>query len=60
MDKDSPRSKQEEFRSFDAYLRHYYPKPQPKVDGERDICAAAQQLAAGTLRSVRKQLAAKP
>lgn len=46
-----------EFRSLDAYTHHYFPKQVPVAEGTRDIRAAAQILAAGTVQSVRKQLA---
>jgi hypothetical protein len=44
------------FRTVDAFLRHCYPAQQSRHEGERDISATAQQLAASTVRTVRKQL----
>lgn len=46
-----------EFHSLDEFRKHYYPKTTPTTDEKRDICLAAEQLAARTIRSVRKQLA---
>jgi len=45
-----------EFRSLDAYIRHYFPVRQSKQQDDRDISEEAQQLAATTVRAVRRQL----
>jgi hypothetical protein len=45
-----------EFRTMEAYLRHFYPKSRPATDDMRDICATAQHLATETVRTVRRQL----
>ena len=48
-----------EFHSLDEFRKHYYPKTVSQKDQKRDICVAAEQLAARTIRSVRRQLAAQ-
>jgi hypothetical protein len=48
-----------EFRSLDAYLRHYFPMRQSKQQDDQDISEEAQELAATTVRAVRRQLAAR-
>lgn len=48
-----------EFKSLEEFRKHYYPKVAPRADEQRDICLAAEQLAARTIRSVRKQLASR-
>lgn len=57
MAKSTSRSRQRAFRSMDSYLRHYYPEPEPTPGGDRDIRLVAQNLAACTVESVRRQLA---
>jgi hypothetical protein len=48
-----------EFKSMDEFRKHYFPKSPARSDRDRDICVAAEQLAARTIRSVRRQLAAQ-
>lgn len=48
-----------EFRSLDEFRKHYYPRLAARPHERRDICVAAEQLATRTIRSVRKQLAAR-
>jgi hypothetical protein len=50
--------KRHEFTSIGDFRKHYYPKPESQGDSDRDIRAAAEHLAARTLRTVRRQLAA--
>lgn len=57
MAKHSSQSPSLEFRSMDAFVRHYYPNSESKPEGEQDISAVAEHLAALTVQSVRRQLA---
>lgn len=50
---DAPR----EFASIEDFRKHYYPKACDQREESRDIRAAAEHLAAGTIRAVRRQLA---
>ncbi|PKQ19339.1 MAG: hypothetical protein CVT66_10575 [Actinobacteria bacterium HGW-Actinobacteria-6] len=47
-----------EFKTLEEFRKHYFPKAAARQDDERDIRVAAEQLAARTIRAVRRQLSA--